>query len=284
MPKKIYIGIDAGSRPGYKEFTEDLGPDWFTIVGVATSDFTVATKANNEITAKWGPKKGDDLHEHSQEIGELLLKYPLRYFIFAFNKYAVPPFFARHYRDKNFCVLDGPEDLRFSALTKKYTKHGWLTVDTLRDHGYKGETELRVDNELQGKAWEQYLREVKSHAETHLGACDAKIAGMDYPLIRIADIVANHSYNHLKKSKMGPKNEFPQIIEQLQNQSVLMTLNVWEVQAIDAPDFVEDGAVTTQSFTTYGLISGSIFSGQRNFKMKMETTEPAIKDFCPWGD
>lgn len=258
MHEKIYIGIDGGNRPGYKTPTADSDKDWFTIAAVVTSDFSAATEVNNEITARWGLKKGVELHKYSKEICELLLNYPLRYFVFAFNKYSVPPFFARNYKNKKFSFSDSPKDLPYSAITKLYTKHGWLTIDTLRKYGYKGETEIRIDRDLQGKAWRQYEREVKTHAENCLGSCDLKmVAGMEYPLVRIADIVANHAYNHLRKKKIGPKNQFHQILEQLQNETVLMRLRIREKKE-STPK-------------------------QKDFSMKMETYEPTIAGFCPWG-
>lgn len=195
MPKKIFIGIDASGDKGFKMLK------WFSLVAVTCSDLNQAEKAVKEIDVQWpaikGKKrKGKNLHKFWLNVIKILKNYDLRYYLLLdspnINKH---PIVVENYKTVNFTQ----HSLKYGLIHDRYAKHGWLVIDTLRFFGYKGPSEIKIDKDLDGIAWNEYKSQLKTHAENHLGHCDIADSNDNYPLIRIADIIANFSYNQIKK-------------------------------------------------------------------------------------
>ncbi len=192
-PEKIYIGIDASGSRGFQMVS---GSEFFTIAAVTTTNIDYAMNATNEIEQKWGNKKGKNLHGEWEAVVDIINKYPFRYYLFFLNRTSINPEFSKYFRVLKF------EQSSYSPIVKKYSMHGWLIVDILKNSGYRGNLEIRVDKDLNGTDWDQYLKEVKGYADT-IGNCDLTRSDDTYPLIRIADIVANFTYWHMKRKIMS---------------------------------------------------------------------------------
>ena len=107
-----------------------------------------------------------------------------------------------------------------------YAKHGWLVFEDLRIKGLKGPTEARWDRELKGYGWETAMLKAKEHAENHIGPCDIQEAGNEYPLVRIADIIANFTRWHLVDGLI--ENGEPAVLNRLRSKTAKMWLEVSE--------------------------------------------------------
>lgn len=200
MCNKIFLGIDAGFKERGFQVGEEF-KNYFTIAGVTCTDFENAKQAVARIDEKWPGKKGKNLHGVWQEVIDILTDYPFRYYMLLFDKKISSLWFQQNFRQIQF-PESKPGD-GYNAIYDQYAKHGWLVLDIWRLFGYRGQSEIRVDRELQGKAWDLYKKKVKDHAENCFGkgSCDMQDGGDEYPLIRIADIVANFAHWHLRDKK-----------------------------------------------------------------------------------
>lgn len=223
MPKKIYLGIDSSSKKRGFEIGKD-SENYFTIAGVTCTDITIAEQAVSRLDSKWRGRKGKNLHSSWREVIGILADYQLRYYVLLFDKKSTSLHFQKNFRKAQF-----PESVKgdgYNAIYDQYAKHGWLIVDIWRKFGFKGNSEIRVDKDLKGKGWELYKKKVKDHAENCFGkgSCDIQDTGDEYPLVRIADIIANFSHWHLSKGLFF--QGVPEIIYVLKPLMATMNLSI----------------------------------------------------------
>lgn len=221
MPEKLHIGIDAGFKE--RGFTVgDEFKNYFTLVAVTCSDINKAQKAANQLEEQWPNKKGKNLHSEWKRVIDILLDYPLKYYVLLFDKKVSSLRFQRNFRNLKF-PESTPKD-GYNAIYDTYAKHGWLVIDVLRIFKYQGPTEIRVDKDLEGLAWKLYKKKVRDHANNCLGKglCDIADAGDEYPLIKIADIIANFSHWQLRDKIFN--NNKPEVLNILGPQTLIMTL------------------------------------------------------------
>lgn len=154
---KLFVGLDSSGCPGFLESEQGLNRELkevapFCIVAVVTNDIVSVKKATQEIERKYGNKKGKALHKDTKGVCIILKKYPLKFFILTYNKYNIPNSIVKKY--KLICTSDSPKDLPYTLIWKKFSQHGWLTLDTIINSGFKGEIEWVFDNDLNGNLWE----------------------------------------------------------------------------------------------------------------------------------
>lgn len=222
MYEQIYLGIDAGFKR--KGFEVGSGAEnYFTIAGVTCTNMSLAEEAVKRLDERWPGKKGKNLHGVWKEVIKILTDYQLRYYVLLFDKKSSSIWFQKNFRTIQF--PESTKDDGYNAIYDQYAKHGWLIVDIWRLFGYKGNSEIRVDRDLQGKAWDLYKKKVKDHAENCFGkgSCDIQDAGDEYPLIRIADIIANFSHWHLKDKQF--MQNMPEIVYVLEPLMLTMELS-----------------------------------------------------------
>ncbi|MDP2667041.1 MAG: hypothetical protein Q8P05_06090 [Candidatus Diapherotrites archaeon] len=225
--KEIYAGFDAS---GNREIEYDnYSNRYLALVTITTRDFKAAEKICDWLETSWPGKKGVNLHSSWEEIVDRLAKTDFQFFILYVDKeifrgkidkknYDRIPFWRITFKD------DGTS--AYTTMNDIYAKHEWLVVEVLKIQGFKGETVMRWDKDLKGYGWETSKQKVREHAENWLGSCDLQDGDWDYPLIRIADIVANFTHWQLKEN-IKEKGE-PAVINRLRKNVRKMELSVTE--------------------------------------------------------
>src|SRR3989344_211323 len=198
-PSKIFLGIDGSKRPNFV-----IHNKFFVVAGVSCTDLKVAYSAEKKILEKFGDKKGADIYEDGDWVKLLkhLLTKDFRFHILFLDKSAISKKIAMPLQAKKYSLADSPPNYQSKATVKMYSLHTWLVVDLWSKLGFKGDAEVRVDNDFSGRAWVQNHKEITKHAKNcGFKSCDYQQARTSqYPLVRLGDYIAPFFRRELEKN------------------------------------------------------------------------------------
>lgn len=217
MPPKIFVGIDGSGTPGFKqrkpfdfenpEKNKEIDKEWFTLATIVTHDINSADDAVNEINDILNGESTKNrplLVKEFDSIAKVLLSHPLRFFLLTFNKYDCPPDFAL--KLKKFVAKDSSTGFKYTAFGKIYSMPIWISLSSLIKANYKGEMDIKMDNDIHASPWIQFEQEIKTHIQNHVGSCSIEQKDNSYSLIKIADIIA-YMANYQLKNKIFENNQ-----------------------------------------------------------------------------
>ncbi len=193
MPNRLFVGFDGSKGIGFNPETYP----YFVLVAVTCSDKKEAKQAAHSID-KHGKER--QLYGKWKRIVSDLIDYDLRYYVLLFDKRGTSLWFRKNSHSIRF--HGGSIENRYSAIFDKYAKHGWLIPQIWINWHGKFPSEVRFHPDLSGPAWRLCLQKVKEHAENHVGPCDIDVAGDEYPLIRIAHIIAGFAHKQLMNKSL----------------------------------------------------------------------------------
>jgi len=182
MPERMFVGFDGSKGIGF----DPNHYSHFVLVGVSCSNADEAKRASHSIDAH-GKKK--EVYSKWKLVVNDLIDYDLRYYVLLFDKNTTSLWFRKNFSSLRF--PEGTNKNKYTAIFDKYAKHGWLIPQIWINWHGKFPSEFRFHPDLSGPAWDLVQKKVWAHANTHVGPCDMDVAGDNYPLIRIADTIAD---------------------------------------------------------------------------------------------
>ncbi|HZX20377.1 MAG TPA: hypothetical protein VFF13_05165 [archaeon] len=213
MPEKMFVGLDGSDGIG---FDPEISSH-FVLVAVSCSDKEEAKKAAHSIDAH-GPKR--QLYTKWKLAIDDLLHYDLRYYVLLFDKTSTSDSFKKNFR--NLPTSQWNTSRKKNAIFEKYAKQGWLIPETWFRFKGKFPSEFKFDGDLNGAVWELCMKQIKTHAENHVGLCDVGVAGEENHLIKIAHVIATFAHNQLIDG--STINGEPEVVLALKPKVLVFTL------------------------------------------------------------